>query len=227
MKPLQVVSYPVSASLPPPLSCLASTHVPVALVNPHPPLPFTHTLHTWMHTGMRGEWHNPPNAKTWWAWSAPCSTAVLMNGHSGTQTKLRLDAYYTVGSRVTQSTDRSRNQRWMPGSLFQTPSHSDAEIHAHQNTLWGKIKHTHKNTYSSLFISTTWRLHLHRLYFVGHTRAVEQEEWGSNTEIIKAHKSMHLNTSWSPGSFALLWWLWRLEERGGGKKKKLCARRRV
>lgn len=54
---------------------------------------------------------------------------------------------------------------------------------------------------------------------MGHTRAVEQEEWGSNTEIIKAHKSMHLNTSWSPGSFALLWWLWRREERGGKKKK--------
>lgn len=168
VKPFQVVSYPVSASPPLPLVLRAHMYLSHWLTPTHHyPFTHTHTLHTWMHTGMRGEWHNPPNAKTWWAWSAPCSTAALMNGHSGTQTKLKLDADYTVGSRVTQSTDRSRNQRWMPGSLFQTPSHSDAEIHAHQNTLWSKIKHTHKTTYSSLFMSTTWRLHLHRSVLCG------------------------------------------------------------
>lgn len=84
-------------------------------LTPHPQLPPIHT-HTWMHTGMRGEWHNPANAKTWCSRSALRSTAALMNGHSDARTKLRLGVYYTVGSGVSQSTDRSRNQRWMPGS---------------------------------------------------------------------------------------------------------------
>lgn len=136
VKPLLVPSLP-----PPPL--LANTNVPVPLVNPHPPLPSTHlpthphTLHTWMHTGMRGEWHNPLNAEIWAAWSALRSTAGLMNGHSDTQTKPRLDFYYTVGSGVTQSTDRSRNQRWMPVPLFQTMNNSVTEIYTHHNTLCG------------------------------------------------------------------------------------------
>lgn len=163
-----ISDYPVSPSLPP---LLANTNVPVPLVNPHPPLPsthpHTHTLHTWMHTGMRGEWHNPPNAKTWAAWSALRSTADLMNGHSDAQTKLRLDFYYTVGSRVTQSTDRSRNQRWMPVSLSLSLSNTESlpEIHTPQNTPWGltkKKKHAYKKSYSSLFMSTTRKLHLCR-----------------------------------------------------------------
>lgn len=141
-----------------------------------------HTLHTWMHTGMRGEWHNPPNAKTLWAWSALCSTAALMNGHSDTRTKLRLDLYYTLGSKVTQSTDRSRNQRWMPLSLFNAESLRRRDSLTPKYTLELKKK-THLCYLSPLHGSFTNA----GLCFVGHTRVIEQEEWVSKTEIIKVH----------------------------------------
>lgn len=94
----------------------------------HPPT-HTHTHSTLECTQECEGNDNPPNPKTRAAWLALCSTADLMNGHSDTQTKLRLDFYYTVGSRVIQSTDRSRNQSWMPVSLVQTLNHSDTPKH--------------------------------------------------------------------------------------------------
>lgn len=60
--------------------------------------------------------------KTCSAWSTQCPTAALMNGHSDTQTKLRLDLYYAAGSGVTQSTDRSRNHMNAYLSLSSTES---------------------------------------------------------------------------------------------------------
>lgn len=168
----ETISDCLLSSLPAPL-LLANTNVPVPLVNPHPPLPSTHThtytLHTWMHTGMRGEWHNPPNAKTWAAWSALCSTADLMNGHSDTQTKLGLDFYYTSGSKVTQSTDRSRNQRWMPVSLSNTES-------LQQSTKTHCLKHTHKKLLIVIYLH----------YYGSSTRTL----WATREQCNKSNESI-------------------------------------
>lgn len=115
-----------------------STHVPVPLVNPHPLRPPEHARtsspHLNAHRNAKENDTIQRMLKTWPAWSALCPTAALMNGHSDKQTKLRLDLHYTVGSGVTQSTDRSRNQRWMLVSVFVTLNHSDIEFHAHHNT---------------------------------------------------------------------------------------------
>lgn len=104
-KQFQIIFYPFSPSLPPLLGknrCTCPTSYP-------PPTTHTpHSPHLNAHRNARGM---TQSAKTWPAWSTLCSTADLMNGHSDTQTKLRVDFYYTVRSKVTQSTDRSRNQR--------------------------------------------------------------------------------------------------------------------
>lgn len=107
----------------PPL--LVNTHVPVPLVNPHPPLPHTHT-------------HTPTQSTLECTEECEGNDTIhqtlkpgqpgLMNGHSDTQTKLGLTLYYMLRSKVTQSTDRSRNQRWMPDSLFQTLNHYNRDL---------------------------------------------------------------------------------------------------
>lgn len=98
-------------------------------------------------------------------------SAQLMNGYSDMWTKLRLGALYPGVKGHAKAPDRMGNQ-----SRTELPVHTCRK----DTKVRGELPVLIYLHYLGAPLGTV-------LWFVGHTRAIEQEERGSNSEIMKAH----------------------------------------